>query len=410
MNFEHFLSKRILSARSYKNSISAPIIKIGVTAISIGMIVMIVSVGVGIGMQKEIKDKISAFEGDISIQSFNNTINENSINPILPSVEFLEDLRKFRGVKNFDKIISKFGIVRTLNDFDGLYFKGVEKSYDFSRIKRYIIEGTYPVYSDGFSNDVLISKTLSDKLNLELGDSFQMLFSKSENPKPSILRLQVVGVFNSGFQELDSKYIFGDINQIRRILKWENDEISSIEIQLNEQSNLEFISEEIYLNSPSEFDVITTKKKYFSVYEWIDLFDKNIYAIIFIMIVVASINIISVLVVLILERTNMIGVLKALGITNFSLQKFFIYISSYLILIGIVIGNIFGLMILFIQEKYKIISLDPKIYYVDSVPIHIELSHIISLNLIAFFLCVLSIFIPSLLVSRINPKDSIKFN
>ena len=374
------------------------------------MIVMIISVGVGIGMQKEIKDKISAFEGDISIQSFNNTINENSINPILPSVEFLEDLRKFRGVKNFDKIISKFGIVRTLNDFDGLYFKGVEKSYDFSRIKRYIIEGTYPVYSDVFSNDVLISKTLSDKLNLELGDSFQMLFSKSENPKPSILRLQVVGVFNSGFQELDSKYIFGDINQIRRILKWENDEISSIEIQLNEQSNLEFISEEIYLNSPSEFDVITTKEKYFSVYEWIDLFDKNIYAIIFIMIVVASINIISVLVVLILERTNMIGVLKALGITNFSLQKFFIYTSSYLIFTGIIIGNIFGLMILFIQKKYKIISLDPKIYYVDSVPIHIELSHIISLNLIAFILCVLSIFIPSLLVSRINPKDSIKFN
>ena len=237
-----------------------------------------------------------------------------------------------------------------------------------------------------------------------------MLFSKSENPKPSILRLQVVGVFNSGFQELDSKYIFGDINQIRRILKWENDEISSIEIQLNEQSNLEFISEEIYLNSPSEFDVITTKEKYFSVYEWIDLFDKNIYAIIFIMIVVASINIISVLVVLILERTNMIGVLKALGITNFSLQKFFIYTSSYLIFIGIIIGNIFGLLILFIQEKYKIISLDPKIYYVDSVPIHIELSHIIPINLIAFFLCVLSIFIPSLLVSRINPKDSIKFN
>ena len=371
---------------------------------------MIVSVGVGIGMQKEIKDKISAFEGDISIQSFNNTINENSINPILPTSEFLEDLRKFRGVENFDKIISKFGIVRTLNDFDGLYFKGVEKSYDFSRIKRYIIEGTYPVYSHGFSNDVLISKTLSDKLNLELGDSFQMLFSKSENPKPSILRLQVVGVFNSGFQELDSKYIFGDINQIRRILKWDNDEISSIEIQLNEQSNLEFISEEIYLNSPSEFDVITTKEKYFSVYEWIDLFDKNIYAIIFIMIVVASINIISVLIVLILERTNMIGVLKALGITNFSLQKFFIYTSSYLIFMGITIGNIFGLLILFIQEKYKIISLDPKIYYVDSVPIHIELSHIISLNLIAFFLCVLSIFIPSLLVSRINPKDSIKFN
>jgi len=173
---------------------------------------------------------------------------------------------------------------------------------------------------------------------------------------------------------------------------------------------MDLISDEIYLNSPSEFDVITTKEKYFSVYEWIKLFDKNIYAIIFIMIIVASINIISVLVVLILERTNMIGILKALGITNFSLQKFFIYTSSYLIFLGMAIGNFFGLLILFIQDKYKIISLDPKIYYVDSVPIFIESSHIISLNLIAFTLCVLSILIPSLLVSRISPKDSIKFN
>jgi len=410
LNFEHFLSKRILSTRSYKNSISAPIIKIGVIAIAIGMIVMIVSVGVGIGMQKEIKDKISVFEGDISVQSFNNTINENSINPISPSKEFLEDLRKSPDVNNIEKIISKFGIVRTLNDFDGLYFKGVEKSYDFTRIERYIIKGTYPVYSEGFSNDILISKILADKLNLGLGDSFQMIFSKSDNPKPSIIKLSVVGVFSSGFQELDSKYIFGDINQIRRILKWENDEISSVEIQLNEKSNMDLISDKIYLNSPSEFDVITTKEKYFSVYEWIKLFDKNIYAIIFIMIIVASINIISVLVVLILERTNMIGILKALGITNFSLQKFFIYTSSYLIFLGMAIGNFFGLLILFIQEKYKIISLDPKIYYVDSVPIFIESSHIISLNLIAFTLCVLSILIPSLLVSRISPKDSIKFN
>ena len=164
------------------------------------------------------------------------------------------------------------------------------------------------------------------------------------------------------------------------------------------------------LNSPSEFDVITTKEKYFSIYEWIELFDKNIYAIIFIMILVASINIISVLVVLILERTNMIGILKALGITNKSLQKFFILTSSYLIIKGIVIGNVVGLLILLLQNKYKIISLDPKIYYVDSVPVFIELSHIISLNLIAFILCVMSILIPSLLVSKINPKDSIKFN
>ena len=371
---------------------------------------MIVSVGIGAGMQKEINDKISSFEGNITVQNFNNLIDENSDNPISPSKEFLDELIEFSEIKNVEKIISKFGIVRTEDDFDGLYFKGVEKNYDFSRIEKYVIKGRFPIYSDDFSNEVLISKTLADKLNLELNDSFQMLFSRSEKLQPSILKLVVVGVFNSGFEELDSKYIFGDINQIRRILKWKVDQISSLEIQLENQSSLEKIGEQLYINSPSEFDVITTKEKYFSVYEWIELFDKNIYAIIFIMILVASINIISVLVVLILERTNMIGILKALGITNKSLQKFFILTSSYLIIKGIVIGNVVGLLILLIQNKYKIISLDPKIYYVDSVPVFIELSHIISLNLIAFILCVMSILIPSLLVSKINPKDSIKFN
>ncbi len=410
MNFEHFLSKRILSTIPYKNSISAPIIKIGIVAITIGMIVMIVSVGVGFGMQKEIKDKISSFEGHISIQSFNNSLNENSFNPISPKKTFTDNLKIIPEIRNVQRIISKFGVARTENDFDGLFFKGVEKSYDFGKLNKYIIEGSNPKFSENFSNDVLISKVLADKLNLKLNDSFQMLFSKSDNSKPSIIKLVVVGIYSSGFEDLDSKYIFGDIKQLRRISKWRDDQISSLEIQLNDDKSLEVISENIYLNSPSELDVVTTKEKYYSIYEWIDLFDKNIFLIIFIMILVASINIISVLVVLILERTNMIGVLKVLGAANISIQKFFIYTSSYLIFAGIFLGNAIGLTILFIQYNYKIISLDPKIYYVDSVPVFIDFFHLLNLNVIVFSICVFSIFAPSLIVSKVNPKDSIKFN
>ena len=374
------------------------------------MIVMIISVGVGFGMQKEIKNKISSFESHISIQSFNNVINENSLNPISPDEKFIDFLNKIPEIKNIERIISRFGIVRTTDNFDGVFFKGIEKSYDFSKITDYITEGSVPEFSKNFSNEVLISRSLADKLNLKLDDSFQMLFSKSDNPSPSIIKLVVVGIFNSGFEELDSKFIFGDIKQIRRITKWEDDQISSLEIQLNDQKNLDQISENIYLNSPPDFDVVTIKEKYYTVFEWIELFDKNIYAIIFIMILVASVNIISVLVVLILERTNMIGILKALGLPNISIQKFFIYTSSYLILAGIIIGNVVGLLILFIQYNFKIVSLDPKIYYVDSVPVFIEFSQIISLNVIVFFLCVISIFAPSMLISKVNTKDSIKFN
>ncbi len=371
---------------------------------------MIISVGVGYGMQKEIKDKISSFESHITIHSFNNTINENSINPISPELNFINYLKSIPEVKNIEKIISKFGVVRTSQDFDGLYFKGIDKNYDFNRIKKYIIDGKTPLFSENFSNDVLISKTLADKLDLKLDESFQMLFSKSDNQNPSILKLVVVGIYESGFEELDSKFIFGDIKQIRRVSKWKKNQIGSLEIQLYSQRDLESTSESIFLNSPSDFDVVTVKEKYYSVYEWIELFDKNIYAIIFIMILVASVNIISVLLVLIIERTNMIGILKALGVSNKSLQKFFIYTSSYLIFIGILIGNLIGLSILYIQHKYKVISLDPKIYYVESVPVFIEFYQIIGLNIIVLFLCIISIYTPSLLVSRVNLKDSIKFN
>jgi lipoprotein-releasing system permease protein len=410
LNFEHFLTKRILSAKPYKNSISAPIIKIGVFAICISMVVMIVSLGVGLGMQKEIKNKISSIEGDITIQSYNNTLDQNSFNPISPKKQFINELENISEIKNFEKIITKFGIIRTEKDFDGLYFKGVESNYDFDRIKSFVIEGNIPLFSKDFSNEVLISKESANKLNLKLGDSFQMLFSKADNSQPSIIKLVIVGVFDTGFSELDSKFIFGDINQIRRVSKWDNDQISSLEIKLNDYKFLDDISNYIYLNSPSEYDVVTIKEKYYSIFEWIELFDKNIYAIIFIMILVASVNIISVLVVLIMERTNMIGVLKALGTTNISLQKFFIYTSSYLIFIGIILGNAIGLIILLAQKKFKIISLDPKIYYVESVPVFIELYHLIILNIIVFSLCVLSIFLPSLIISKVNTKDSIKFN
>ena len=371
---------------------------------------MIISVGVGYGMQKEIKDKISSFESHITIQSFNNTINQNSSNPISPNKFFIDYLKSLDEIKNIETVISKFGIVRTTKDFDGIFFKGLESTYDFNNIKTYLVEGNIPVFSENFSNEVLISKILADKLKLKLNGSFQMVFSKSEKSSPSVIKLFVVGIYGSGFEELDSKFIFGDIKQIRRILKWDDNQFSSLEIYLHDQKFLDSISETIYLNSPSDYDVLNVKEKYFSIYEWVELFNKNIYAIIFIMILVASVNIISVLLVLILERTNMIGILKTLGLPDKSLQKFFIYTSSYLILIGMLLGNMIGLLILYLQKKYKLISLDPSIYYVDTVPVFIEFKDIISLNIIVFFLCVISIFVPSKLVSTVNPKDSIKFN
>ena len=372
---------------------------------------MIISVGIGTGMQKEIKDKISAFEGHITVQkkSFN-SIEQNSLSPISPDQKLINNLRDLAEVKNVENIISRFGIVRTDEDFDGLFFKGVEIDYDFEKIQPYLISGSLPSFSESYSDQVLISKTLANKLNLNLGDNFQMLFSKENNTSPSILKLKIKGIFDSGFEELDSKFLIGDIRHMRRILKWDYNEIGYLEIQLDDNAKTEEISDYIYQNTPPDYDVTSTKQKYNTIYDWVELFDKNIYAIIFIMVIVASINIISVMLVLILERTNMIGILKAIGATNKSLQKFFIILSSYLIFFGISIGNILGLTILFVQKNFNLIPLDPKIYYVSSVPVNIDFFQILVINIIVFVLCVFSILLPSLVVSKVTPKDSIKFN
>ena len=404
------MTKKIIDAKPYKNSISAPIIKIGVLAISISVLVMIISVAVGLGMQNEIKDKISTIEGHITITSFQNISNENSINSITPNQDFINWLDSIPEISRVEKITTKFGILRTLDEFEGGYLKGISSDYDLSQIEKFITDGELDLKTNEISNSVIISSALADRLKLHVGDKFQMLFSKDKNGSTSVIGFKISGVYNSGFEELDSKYIYGDIKQIQRINKWADNEISSLEIHLNKHSDLDLISDLIYVNSPSEYDVISSKEKYFSIFEWINLFDKNIIAILFIMILVASINIISVLLVLILERVNMIGVLKALGAKNSSIRRYFIYTAMYLILKGVLIGNAIALSLIFIQQKFKIVSLDPEIYYVDTIPTFINISYIFSLNAVILLLCLMSILIPSFLVSKINPRDTIKFN
>lgn len=409
MNFEHFLVKKISNANFHKNSISSPIIKIGTTAISIGIIVMIISFAIGTGMQKEIKDKISSVEGHINIQSFNNTSNENISIPINPNNDFINKISALNGVDKVDKISTKFGILRTQNEFHAGFFKGVNSDYSWN-IKNYIIKGEIPLISEKTSNQILISKSLSEKLNIIVGDDLQMIFSKNNSSTPSIIKFIVTGIFNSGFEELDLKYVYGDMRHIQRINKWNNNEVSSLEIYLDDFDKIDLTSNIIYENSPPEFDVINSKDKYYSIFEWIKLFDKNIAAIFVIMIIVASINIVSILLVLILERINMIGILKALGATTFTVRKFFIYISMLLLTRGVIFGNLIALILIFIQYKFDIVSLDETIYYVDYVPVYLNFKHLIFINLLVLLLCFCSILIPSYIVSKINPKDIIKFD
>jgi len=409
LKFEFFLAKRIISAKAYKSSISAPIIKIGIVAIALSVIVMLVSISTGIGLQNEIRDKVSAFNGHIKISNFDNNNSEESLSPININKTLVQGLDSINNVKSINQTALKFGIIRTSEDFDGALFKGVDSTYSWNNISDYIISGLIPNITSLTSNEVLISDNLSNKLDLKINDSFQMVFSRNLESKVIIRKFNIVGLYDSGFNEIDENIIFGDIKHLRRINNWSSNQSGELEIFIDDFKLIGETSKKIYEYTPSNYNSVNIKQKYSSIFDWIQIFDKNIIAILFIMVLVCSINIISVLLVLILERTNMIGILKSMGADNGTIKRVFLIIVSYIIFLGLLIGNILGLGLLFIQKKFSFLKLDSEIYYTTQVPVYLSFDYVFILNFFTFLVCLFSIVVPSYLISKISPINSIKF-
>lgn len=413
MNYEFFLAKRIIGSKAYKSSVSAPIIKIGIAAIAIGIIVMMIAIATGVGLQQKIRDKVVAFNGHVTITSYDTNNSQESLTPISKNEDFYPDFNTVEGIGHVQGVASKFGVIRTETDFEGVYLKGVGTDYKWDYFKEFLIAGRLPNFNDQdkWSEEVLISQHLANRLKLEVGNTLQMVFAKKDVDKiPNIITYTVVGIYNSGFQELDAQYLIGDIRHLQRINKWRPDQVGNFEVFINDYSKLEEKGAEIHDNIASLLDSKTITDKYYSIFEWINIFDKNIYGIIGIMILVAGINMITALLVLILERTRMIGILKTLGSSNWSIRKFFIYKASYLILLGLFWGNILGLGLLFTQKYFKIFPLDPKVYYVSEAPVYISFNYIFALNISTLFLCLLMLLIPSYIITKIAPVKAIRFN
>ena len=410
MNYEFFLAKRIIGNKSYKSSVSAPIIKIGIAAIAISIIVMLIAIATGIGLEHKIRDKAVAFNGHITISNFDSNASEGAQVPISKNQDFYPVFTAVEGVSHVQAVANKFGIIRTNTDFEGLFLKGVGTDYDWRYFKEFLIEGRLPTYTIKYSSEVLISKYLADRLEFVVGDSFQMYFMKSDpSQPPSIMKFTVVGIFNSGFEELDKTYVIGDINHVQRLNRWKKDQIGNFEVFIANYNDLDRLGDEVYAQTPSTLDAMTVKQKYATIFEWIPIFTTNIYGIIGIMILVGAINMITALLVLILERTKMIGILKALGSSNWSIRKVFLYNASYLIACGLFWGNLIGIGILLLQKYFEFLKLDPSVYYVTVAPVYLDWSYIVSLNLMTFILCVLMLLIPSFLISKIVPVKAIEF-
>jgi len=352
-----------------------------------------------------------AFNGHISISNFDSNESEGAQVPISINQDFYPEFTTVAGVSHIQAVANKFGIIRTNTDFEGLFLKGVGSDYDWRYFKDFLVEGRLPVYTQKYSSEVLISTYLADRLGFVVGDSFQMYFMKSDSSKaPSIMKYSIVGVFNSGFEELDKTYIIGDINHVQRLNRWSKDQIGNFEVFISNYNDLDRLGNEVYAQTPSTLNTLTVKQKYATIFEWIPIFTTNIYIILAIMIFVGAINMITALLVLILERTQMIGILKALGSSNVSIRKLFLYNASYLIFCGLFWGNLIGLGVLFLQKQFQFLTLDPSVYYVTVAPVYLDWTYVVLLNVMTFVLCILMLLIPSFIISKISPIKAIKFN
>jgi lipoprotein-releasing system permease protein len=411
LNLEYFIAKRLVTAKDNKSSISAPIIKIAIAAIAIGMVMMIVSVATGVGLQQKIREKVAAFNGHILIFNFDSNESNTAITPVSLKQDFYPNFKSVEGINHVQAVASKAGIIRTESAFEGIVYKGVGKDYNWYYIKEYLVSGTLPDYTRKLNEEVVVSQFLANRLHFKVGDAFNTFFMKEgQNKMPNSRRFKIVGIFNSGFQEFDATYIIGDIRHIQRINKWTPEQVGAFEVFVDDFDQINQKGEQVYKQIGSTLNSKTIIEKYSYIFEWLQLFDFNIIVILVVMILVATINMVVALLVLILERTHMIGILKAIGASNWSVRKVFLYNATYLIFRGLFWGNLIGMAILLIQQYFGVIKLNPENYYVNEAPVYINIGYIIMLNVLTVGVCFFVLLIPSYIITKISPVKAIRFD
>ncbi len=414
LNFELFIAKRIISSQPDKKNKTKPLVGTAILAISLGLAVMIISVAILTGFKKEITDKLVGFSSHIQITNLDNNSSFET-EPILAIPSLINELRSISQIDHFHPFAIKAGIISTKTEMQGIVLKGIDNSYHTAFLESFLQEGEILKFSDTIaSNKVLISRTLSNLLKLRVGDKMPTYFIQTP---PAARPFIVGGIYDSGLEEYDLKYIFCDIRHIQKVNSWSVDQITGFEIILKDDKDLvsvaedlsEFCVEQLATGSIS-LDVQTVKEISPGFFDFLRLTDTNVWVILTLMILVSGFNMISGLFILILNRTNMIGILKALGADNQSLRKIFLVQASFIIGIGLALGNLIGIALCMIQDFYKVIPLDPGSYFVDAVPINIQGIHVVSLNIGTLILTIAMLFIPSGIISRISPAKTIKFD
>ena len=406
MNVEYFIAKRLFTAKEENNSYTKPILRIAILAIALSVAVMLLSVMVVTGFKNDISNKIIGFGSHITISSFSDNQSYET-EPIQISDSLYATLLANDQVKQMSAFATKAGIVKTKDEILGVVLKGVSDEYDWSFFKDNLISGTCLSLTDSVkSNQVLISETSANVLQLGVGDNLIMYFVQDP---PRVRKFEIAGIYNTALADFDKLFVMGDIKHIQQLNAWKNNQIGGLEIAVNDFSNLKEITEEIYEQIPYDLNAESVKEKTPQIFDWLDLQDVNVRVILILMLIVGGVNMITALLILILERTKMIGILKALGANNWSVRRVFLYSAIHLILKGLFWGNCIALGFAFLQQQFSIISLDPSIYYMNTVPINFDFTAILLLNLGTIVVCYLILIIPSIIITKITPVKAIRF-
>lgn len=414
MNFEFFIAKRIISRQPGKKRKKNALVGTAVTAIALGLSVMIIAVAILTGFKKEITDKLVGFSSHIQIVNLdqNSSFETEAINS---DQDFLPELNKIPGISLLNPFITKPGIIKSGIEIQGIYLKGLDSTYSWDFFEEYLVEGKLPDYSSGKSqNGIFIGQALASLLKLKTGDKIIAYFVQDPfKMRPFIIR----GIYETGLEENDRLFVFCDLRQLQSINDWAPNEISGYEIYLDDFKNLESISTNIndlvyknLVDGKQPLKVETIKEISSGFFDFLKLNDTNVWVILGLMVLVAGFNMISGLLIIILERTRMIGTLKSMGAKNRSLRKIFLYQAAFIIGKGLVWGNILGIGICLLQKKLSLIPLDPTSYFVDSVPININLISILLLNAGTLLITILMLLVPSGIISKISPDKTIKFD
>lgn len=416
MNFPYFIAQRLIKGRREGTSFSRPINVIAITGIALGLAVMIIALATLTGFKKQITDKVVGFGSHIQLLNFDSNISFETA-PVTLNDEFMSKVNNQPGVKHVQGFATKAGIIKTDNNIQGVVLKGIGSDYDWSYFKSCIVDGSVFEVSDtatSASTKVIISSKVASMLKLKRGDSFAMHFIQDP---PRMRKFTISGIYETSLEEFDKIFVFCDIRNIRRLNGWEDNQVSGLEVFIDDFDKIELMTYALSDAVGYRLDenqvrvkVVNVVEKYPQIFDWLNFQDLNVIVIITLMLLVAGFNMISGLLILILEKTNMIGVLKALGSEDKTIRQVFLYQAAYLIAKGLFWGNVIGIGLAMIQLKTGLISLNPATYYLKTVPINLNLIHILLLNAGTMAVILIMLLIPSQLVSRIMPVKAIKFD